>query len=345
MLATKLAANRRRSGLTLIELLVVTLIIGLLMALLMPAVMQARAAAHRVACASNLRQLGLAVHGYYADWQAFPMELQDLTKTKWPPSMSGDFIVCSSLVRLLPYLEQKALFDSVNFTLQYFSEYRPLGNPGNLTAMRTRLGVFLCPADGQPLGTAPGNNYRGNYGVGPSPWAEERSPESANGFLTFPATLTQADFRDGTSHTAAYSERLRGSDSTEMPVLSRDYYVLTYPYVKCPNSVITHSDHTLECCRLASSTGLPRIVDGGFSWYVASRIHTSYNHAQEPNGVIPDGLIPQYPTAWGMSTARSNHPGGVNVLTADGGVRFVANSIDRKVWRALGTRAEGDQVD
>jgi hypothetical protein len=69
----------------------------------------------------------------------------------------------------------------------------------------------------------------------------------------------------------------------------------------------------------------------------------AYNHAQEPNGRIPDAVATG---PWvGIVTARSAHPGGVNSLIADGAVRYVKESIGRKVWRALGTRNGGELVE
>jgi prepilin-type processing-associated H-X9-DG protein len=47
-------------------------------------------------------------------------------------------------------------------------------------------------------------------------------------------------------------------------------------------------------------------------------------------------------SAWGWRTARSLHPGGVNVLLADGSIQFVADEIDLALWQAMSTRQAGD---
>src|SRR5947208_1284614 len=105
---------RPRSGFTLIELLVVIAIIGVLIALLLPAVQQAREAARRVQCTNNLKQIGLGLHTYQAAVGAFP--------PGWisrPDPLTGDNAGpgwgWASMI--LPQLEQKPVFDAINFSL------------------------------------------------------------------------------------------------------------------------------------------------------------------------------------------------------------------------------------
>jgi prepilin-type processing-associated H-X9-DG protein len=72
------------------------------------------------------------------------------------------------------------------------------------------------------------------------------------------------------------------------------------------------------------------------------RERTLYNHAQAPDGVVPDCIYPNMVTALGMSTARSSHAGGVNVGLGDGSVRFVSEGVSTGYWRAIGSRNGGE---
>src|SRR5271170_4954855 len=133
-----LAKRKGRRGFTLIELLVVIAIIGLLIALLLPAVQAAREAARRSQCVNNLKQLGLAVQNYSDVNGALP------PAAATGPEWSNNF---SMKARVLPFLDQAALFNSLN--MSYFQ--LAAQNATNLTTM---VGTFLCPSDGNvPCGT------------------------------------------------------------------------------------------------------------------------------------------------------------------------------------------------
>jgi len=118
-----------RTAFTLIELLVVIAIIAVLIALLLPAVQAAREAARRAQCVSNLRQIGLALHGYHDAHATFP-------SGGWvAPNMNSGWSTS-----VLPWLEQRPLYDSLNLSVTYNA-------PPNSTAVYTVLQVYLCPSE------------------------------------------------------------------------------------------------------------------------------------------------------------------------------------------------------
>jgi prepilin-type N-terminal cleavage/methylation domain-containing protein/prepilin-type processing-associated H-X9-DG protein len=331
-------ARRPRAGFTLIELLVVIGVIGILAGLVLPAVQAAREAARRAQCANNLKQLGLAIHAYHDAHGAFPVALTGRSD----PPYGGYY---SPLVRLLPYLDQRSLYDAINFDTGTQPIEIPFAIPlfldrnvFNHTAMSTQVDLFLCPSDGGPFEET-GNNYRANSGVGYSVTTGITRPDSGNGMFPEWNTTSIAHVTDGLSHTAAFSERLRGSGQTDRLVPHRD----SLPLEGTPFTV----DLLLKSCQV-SATGPWRehIFDrNGRWWFFMGRAQTSYNHAQPPNGSIPDCLWPATAVPVGMTTARSGHPGGVHVLMGDGSVRFASDATETRVWWAFGTRNGGEVVN
>ena len=335
----------RPGGFTLIELLVVVALIATLVGLLLPAVQSVREAARRASCANNLKQIGLAMHAYHAQYNAFPFqstwyhpELQPM-----PPPCAPDWPndCFSAQVRLTPFLEQTAVFNSLNTSLELCPELGFSLNRANTTAVNIRLAVLICPSDGlasssigYPI------SYRGNVGVGPNSSTNSEAPDSGNGFFPHQDRFSASLITDGLSSTVAFSEREIGTGGVGPASPSRDLGDIG---IYQRGGDLT-ADYALEVCRIAAaSPKFPFVSNAGYFWYKASRSNSYYTHAQEPNGLIPDSVDGSAED--GVVTARSLHPGGVNALMGDGSTRFVTELIQRSVWRALGTRNGGELVE
>ncbi len=340
---------RRVEGFTVIELLVVVAIIAILVGLLLPAVQSARESSRRASCANNLKQIGLALHAYESQYNAFPFQIRRIDSSMLsrlvPPDCNAgnqSTPYLSSLVRLTPFLEQSQVYNTLNVSLEFCVSSGAFPHPGNSTALNVRLGFLLCPSDGlASAGHGYPTSYRGNVGVGPTLARSSESPDSGNGFFPFEANFRSSMVVDGLSCTVAFSERLVGSGGGPRAA-ERDFGDLSINH----RATSLTADFALDVCRLAAALpSFPREMNGGYYWHEGSRANAYYTHSQEPNGMIPDGLSNNANPRHGVATARSHHPGGVNALMGDGSTRFVSESIQRSVWRALGTRDGGELVE
>jgi len=301
-----------RRAFTLIELLVVIAVIAILIGLLLPAVQKIREAANRMKCQNNLKQIGLALHNYEGVYQSFPQ-----ARNPFP-------LVHSAASRLLPFVEQDNLQRLVDYST-------PPTSATNMQASRTRVSLFVCPSDpaNGKVSTLPdfGCNYVANNGSGTVAFG---LIASGDGLFT-QSPIRIADITDGTSNTAAFSESTLGNGAMPASPATADPRMVV---LEVPGG----TDPTPDVCDAAS--GAFSAVRGG-KWIDGHYGNTLYNHYYTPN------LAGKWDCGNGshnkaLSMARSHHSGGVNLLLADGSVRFVRNTIQLNTWRALATRDGGE---
>ena len=305
-----------RSGLTVIELLVSIGVIGLLAAMLLPAVQSSREAARGVQCKNNLKQLTLAAINYEARCGCFPKHGE-----------SFDHGVCRVL---LPDLGDQPLSDALEpydiIDINGQGQAAPFPCPEYLT----------CPSM-IPYTTAWGGrlaSYYGNSGWHyPDP---QQGYHHWNGVITFspyPNTVSgidksfvhvrAADVTDGMSNTGMFSER-NLDPQYEFDLGLSGWQLRHVPYTRADLcQQITQRKMNI----ISPGVPLPPPVE---LW----NDNVIYNHLLPPN----------HHSCFQVDTAGSLHPGGCHFSLCDGSTRFVSQSIDRGLWRALGTRASGDAI-
>lgn len=310
-----LKLNRNRAF-TLVELLVVIAIIGILVGLLLPAVQAAREASRRMQCSNNLKQIGLAIHNYESTYKRFP--IGSVVRINFDPPR-GDGWTWHS--RILPYLEQTALYDRVSSVIG--TDRGTRDSPEQVLAGRTtRLSFFQCPShpDGVSNPAKAGYQLSTYNGVcGSTTFNNDQVDELSdlgyrgNGIFFLNSNIRIADVSDGTSNTflvAEVQDELRGApNSNRMPGSDRKYNFAS-----------------------GSDGNPPQDIS---EFLIGMEADDPINaNTRDGNGHFSnDG---EY--------AGSYHVGGAQFVLTDGSVRFVSQNINITTYRALSTRANGEVV-
>jgi len=334
----------RRRGFTLIELLVVIAIIAVLIALLLPAVQSAREAARRTQCVNNLKQLGIALHNYHDTIGSFPPGgISSGQLNRW---WYGSWWGWEAMV--LAQMEQAPLFNSCNFAT---------GNiePANSTIYVTIISSYLCPSDDSfklfadltgltcwgdcgenyygRIVTAAGTNYVGNQGdnrTGNPAW--DQYAGDPVGVLS-----TGASYGCANSYRGMFGDCSDGIGSN---------------IAKC-------TDGTSNTLLVGENS--PN-YNGSLAWVNGNQGFASTVVPLNWRTNLKDGQIDTDGTTCSMAHNltidsphcyrnqvytygfKSKHPGGGNFTFSDGSVKFIKQTINFRVYNALGSKAGGEVV-
>ena len=335
-----------RRAFTLVELLVVIAIIGILVALLLPAVQAAREAARRTQCQNRVKQLTLACLNYHDTTKHFPSATDITPKGAAAPNA----FYWSYLVQILPFIEETALRDRINYALFWNAE------PNRTLLYATEMPSLRCPSHADQDATfadPPGGsgtqelptNLRAHYmGVmgAKSVCHAPATPHPENSYKMMPdknGNFVNASCDSGGIATNGLITNSAGGGK----------YLTSEVRMK---DVVDGTSHTFMIGEISWNCGPQRIwavgsATGQSAGNVYSFNYTSKNVVWELNRACrQESANPvACPVVYDNNDMSfgSLHNGGTFFGMGDGSVQFVNAEITKELLRILASRKSGEQ--
>lgn len=342
----KVGSARVQRAFTLVELLVVIAIIGVLVGLLLPAVQAAREAARRMSCGNNEKQVALALHNYHDTFNQLPpagFRWTGERRGQRGPAADSSSHAQSWVIGILDFIEQQPLkdqfFQGVNQLPPYGFWYRtrdarPADHPLLTQVLATEIASLRCPSDAgiksgyqaddshSPIGRA---NYAVNGGSG-NAWSTTDNQRPERGpfkwGMAYLGGTNFADITDGLSNTILGGEIVAATHRRD----TRGAWAFSSGLFICGSDNIAN--------------GVDRFIlppnGNALDDTLADRPPRRNAHAGDKKLRTVQGGGSR-----AVQTARSYHPGGVQMFLCDGSVRFVSDTIAIETWLAILGSAEG----
>jgi prepilin-type N-terminal cleavage/methylation domain-containing protein/prepilin-type processing-associated H-X9-DG protein len=363
---------RKAAAFTLIELLVVIAIIGILIGLLLPAVQKVRAAAARIHCASNLKQLGLAALNYESAFGGLPYNA--ITKNNnqipyipyaqgtvpAPGNTAGTQGRCSGLVPLLPFVEQNNIYPLYTFNVDW-------SDPRNANVLLLPFKLFRCPAS--TTSDAPVTAYATTFiSPGNDAFAPPSAPGSKTNIFGKPVYPAAKNTSTGWSSDYAAATQVKTTKDANGFAIGAANPLLAgaYPGIapspgamkqNGPTRIVEITDGTSNTITYSEAAGRDKQCYAGGTCvpYDATSV-TGMIWADSDNRITVTGTDATGRSSIGTGPCVMNcnnlqgdiysfHTGGANVAFADGSVRFVSQSVSIATLAALVTRSSGEVIN
>lgn len=293
---------KARQAFGLFELLVILALLAILLALLLPAVSKVREAAARAQSQNNLKQIALACHNYHDVNGVFP-----------PGNDANNF---SAAARLLPYIEQNAVFQQIDFA-------KSIDDKANAAMRQLVIKVFLNPMDGV---TSVSTDY------GPTNYlfcaGANYSLSDNNGVFYQNSKVAITEITDGTSNTFMVGETLKGNSMVKATDVRRQHVLLKKDALKG-----LKEEAGVEDFKDDKNIAADRCA----SWMDGRFLQGTFTGTRAMNDARPDVSCAGLGGLSGLRSVTDR----VNVALCDGSVRALTKAVKLETWKILAGRNDG----